>query len=147
MDEVLAADGAELALGEEAGHGDVPRLGADGPGVVVRLVEEARAAAVAGEEQGAGRPVLVGAEVELEQGVQVFVGSLGVADVELHRLADPDPVGEGQVTALPVEAEDVAYQEIAALDVSPVLVDHPADVQTLLKQFLIARAQLLPEIL
>src|SRR5437660_1660583 len=47
VDEVLAADRAELTGGEEAGQRDVSGLGADGAGVVVRFGEQPGAAAVA----------------------------------------------------------------------------------------------------
>ena len=83
MDEVLAADRAKLALGEEAGDRDRAGLGADDARVVVRLGEQVRAPAVAGEQERRGRRFLVGGQVKLQQGVQVLVGGVGVADVEL----------------------------------------------------------------
>ena len=49
VEEVFLADGAELSGGEEAGCGEVAEGGADGGRVVVGLVEEAGAAAIAGE--------------------------------------------------------------------------------------------------
>src|SRR5207237_395637 len=51
MEEVLPADGAELAHREEARDGDRAEDVADEPDVVVGLAEEARAATVAGEEE------------------------------------------------------------------------------------------------
>src|SRR5205823_5918571 len=45
------------------------------------------------------------------------------------------------------ETEDVADQEIAALEFAAVFVDDPADVQPLLKELLFVRAERLPEFL
>src|SRR5205085_10094197 len=81
VDEVAAADRAEFALGEEAGQGHVAGLGTDRGGVVVRLREEARAPAVAAEQERRGRRAVVPRPVLVQQGAQVLVGSLGVADV------------------------------------------------------------------
>ena len=46
-----------------------------------------------------------------------------------------------------VQAEDVAHQEVAALEVAAVLVDDAADVQALLEQVLVLRVEALPELL
>ena len=62
--------------------------------VVVGLVEQAGAAAVASEEQGtaAGRAGWAGLSRACEQALaEVLVGGLGVADVELDGLADAGP--------------------------------------------------------
>src|SRR5690348_108067 len=88
VDEVLAADRAELAGGEEAGERDRARLLLDRLRVVVRPREEARPSAVAAEEQGPRGMLLMSVHVHLEQGAEVLVGRLGVADMELDRLAD-----------------------------------------------------------
>src|SRR5262249_55222815 len=92
VDEVLAADRAQLALGEETGQRHGTDLGPDGAGVVVRPVEQAGATAVAGKQQGGLRPGFVGRQVQLQQGVQVLVSRRRIAYVELHRLADAHAV-------------------------------------------------------
>ncbi len=84
--------------------------------------------------------------VELYQGVQVFVGGFGVAHVELHRLADAHPLRDRQRPGGAVQAEHVAHQEIAAPEVAPVLVQHPADVQALLEQALLVLRQRFPKL-
>src|SRR5205085_789138 len=60
--------------------------------VVVRRAEQARAAAVAGEQQRRPRRRGVAGQLLAQQQPQVLVGRLGVADVQLHRLADADAV-------------------------------------------------------
>src|SRR5581483_978849 len=147
VDEVLPADGAELAHGEEAGQRQRAEQRLHGAGVVVGLVEQPGPAAVAAEEEcprGAGRALASGV---LQEQAEVLVGRAGVADVELHRLADADAVAEDQGAALTVQAEDVADQEVAAAERVLVLVDDQADVRALPDELLVARAQLLPELL
>ena len=132
MDEVLAADGADLAHGEEAGDGDRAEDLVDQAHVVVGLVEEPGAAAVASEEQGtrrAGR--WPDCRAQRAGFAQVLVGGLGVADVELDGLADADQVGDRDGPGV-VGPDHVADQEVAALERLLVLVDHPADVQAVL---------------
>ena len=75
-----------------------------------------------------------------QQLAQVLVGRLGVADVELDRLAATDPVGDGQGPGPRVEADQVADQEVAAAELVAVLVDRQADEQPLLHQLLVAPA-------
>ena len=74
VQEVLPADRAEFAGAEEPGHRDVAQRGCDEPGVVVRLGEQPRSAAVAGEQQRPGRPAAAeGGGVPLQGAPEVFV--------------------------------------------------------------------------
>src|SRR5260370_1022682 len=59
VNEVRAADRADLALGEEAGQRDRPHLTAQRPGVVVRGGDQPAAAPVAAEQQTRRRPPVV----------------------------------------------------------------------------------------
>lgn len=133
MQEVAAADRAQLALGEEAGHGGAGGGLGDPGGVVVGGTEEAAPAAVAGEQQhpaGAHRP----GPDRREQRLQLLAGGGRVAHVELHGLADRDGVADRQGAALRVGAEEVADQEVPAAELGLVLVDHPADLHAAGKQ-------------
>jgi len=62
---------------------------------------------------------------------QILVGRVGVADVELDRLADVDHLADGQRPRRLVGAEQIAYEKVAPLEVEPVLVDDEAKVQSL----------------
>src|SRR6185503_293947 len=86
VQERLAAHGADLARAEEARDRVVPEQFRDGATVVVGLVEHARAATVAGEEERPGRTLAV--QRRAEALAQVGVGGGSVADVEAERLAD-----------------------------------------------------------
>src|SRR5260370_41561013 len=114
---------------------------------MVRLKKEACAATVAAEDQGRRRPLLVRTQVELQQGVEVLVGRVGVTDMKLHRLTDAHSFTDGESPAVADETEDVADQEIAALQIAAVLVDDPADAHPLLEAFLVVRTGRRPEFL
>jgi len=89
-----------------------------------------RAAAVAGEDQRAGR--LGGAErlgLGPERGAQVLVGGGAVANVHAHGLADPDPLTERDRARVTVGGDDRTHQKVAALVLGLVLVDHDAEHQ------------------
>ena len=60
---------------------------------------------------------------------QVLVGGGGVAHVELHRLTHRDVVADDDRAGLGITAEHVAHEEVAALEVGAVLVDHDPEVQ------------------
>ncbi len=79
--------------------------------------------------------------------MEVLVGRVGVTDMKLHRLTDAHSFTDGESPAVADETEDVADQEIAALEIAAVLVDDPADVQPLLEEFLFVRTERRPEFL
>src|SRR5208283_2939771 len=143
MDEVLAADRTDFAHGEEAGDGYRPIDLVDHAHVVIGLVEEPRAAAVACEEQRPDRPSCWFAS--LEQTAQIFIGGFGVADMELDGLANTDHVRDLDGTGI-IGPHHVAHQEVAALERALVLVDHPADVQAILNSPLIVAGKLLKHV-
>ncbi len=66
-----------------------------------------------------------------EERTQVLVGGDGVANLELDRRADLDPVADGEGLTIPHRTHHTAYQEVAPVEVQLVLVDHPAQVQAL----------------
>src|ERR1700745_1682324 len=95
VQEVLAADGAEFAGAEEAGHRDVAEGGRDQAGVVVGLAEQPGAAAVAGEQEGPrGTAAGQGGGLAFQGAAQVLVSRRGVPDVELDGLTDLDLVAD-----------------------------------------------------
>ena len=67
----------------------------------------------------------------VEQAPQVLVGGVRVAHLELHGLADLDLLADRERAGRLVDAEQVADEEVAALEVETVLVDDETDVQPL----------------
>ena len=58
---------------------------------------------------------------------QIDVGGAAVADVDAHRLPDADALADGDRAGLPVGAGDRPDEEVAALVLGTVLVDHDAE--------------------
>src|SRR5262249_2984316 len=112
----------------------------NGARVVVGLLEEPAAPAVAGKQERSGGALLVRVDVQLQQFVQVFVGSGGVADMKLNGLPGAHAIRDRKRAAVAVHADYVANQEIAALKAILVFVDHPTNMEATLKKLLIARS-------
>src|SRR5204862_27182 len=109
--------------------------------------EEARAAAVATEEQRRRRFRFPRPAGVLQEDVQVLVGGGGVAHVKLDGLPHANALGDRQRAGRLVEAHDVAHQEIAAAEGILVLADDAADMEAVLDQLLIAWREVLPDLL
>ena len=94
-------------------------------GIVVRDLEHVRATAVAGEQQGAGRPGRAERlHLEAEARPQVLVRGRAVAKVHTDGLPDPYPLAERDRARLAVGGDDRTYEEVAAPILRLVLVDH-----------------------
>ncbi len=132
MHEILAADRADLPHCKEAGDGYWAKDLAKSRNVVVRIGKESEAAVVATEQEGSAEPrASAGLPFVKQQATEVLIGGLGVADVELDRLPDPNDVGDRDPSRL-VAPDHVADQEVAALEPLLVFVDDPANVKPLL---------------
>src|SRR5205085_10430413 len=79
--------------------------------------------------------------------VQILVGPPRVTQIEMDRFTPAHVSLDSQRPGLAVQAEYIANEKIAALKFSLVLSNDAADVETLLKELLVARAQFLPELL
>ncbi len=127
------ADGTDLAVGEESGEGDGPEVFLDEGGVVVRLAEQALAAAAAGEEEGAdGLALAEGGACTFEATDQVGVGGVGVTSLELEGLAWASEGADGEGALARVHAEEVADEEVAGRVVRAVLRGGEADHEVVL---------------
>lgn len=111
---VLAADGAEFPLGEEAGHGELAEDLLDRAGVVMRFVEKASSATVATEEQGGTRRRGLFGSMLIQQVDEIFVGGVGVSNVELDCLSRSNEIANRDRSDLLVRADHVGDQEIPA---------------------------------
>ncbi len=85
-------------------------------GPAVRRAEQVRAAAVAAEQQRPARrrTARPGA---VQQGPQLDVGGVGVADLQAHRPPDADEVAHHEAARLALGAEDAAHQVLGLLGV------------------------------
>src|SRR5207247_2795020 len=105
----------------------LPIYGGD---VVVGGTEEPLATPVAAEQERAdGIARVCVFAFAGQQRAQVFTGGGAVPDLELHGLPDPDVVGDRQAAGLLVDPDQVADQEVPALELALVLVNDDPQVQ------------------
>src|SRR2546428_5182319 len=145
--EVAAADGAELASGEESGDRDVPERRPDGVDVVVRPPEERFAASVAREEQRAGDRALRAVALVLERLAKVLARGLSVADLELDRLPHLHHVADRDRAGVAVDADEVEDDDVAAAQLGLQLGRGLPDVEAAPHQELVSLARRAVELL
>ena len=73
---------------------------------------------------------------------QVLVSARAIADVHADRLPDPDPLADRERPGVGVGADDRPDEEIAALVLGLVLVDHQTEHQALGREPLLARVEI-----
>ncbi len=129
VDEIFVADGAEFSGGEETGDGDGAEDLAGEGDVVVGHVEEAGAAAVAGDDEGAEGGI--GEEgFAFEEEAHFLVGGFGVADVELKGLSGADHVADEDGARFAADADEGADEKIASAVVAFSFIDDAADLES-----------------
>src|SRR2546428_3645108 len=115
MEEVLASDRGELAVAEEADQRPFAEALTDEGDVVIRRAVEPLAAPGAVEVDAERRlPVAERGPHAGEHRLQVVVGRLRVADLELDRLADEHGLCERDRARFPIEPGEGPYEEVAA---------------------------------
>ena len=133
VDVIAAGDGAKFALGEQAGHRDRADHRLHNGRIMVRLLEHPGAAAVAREEQRSAAFAFRHRLERAEHRPQVLVGRLGIADVELDRLAGADKRPDRDGAVVFIRADHAGDQEVATIEVVLILVHRHADVRPALE--------------
>ena len=107
---------------------------------MVGVVEEPRAAAIAGEDEGAGRcrPAVF---LPGKQGGQVVVRALRVADMKLDRLARAHQISHRDHPRVGVGPHHVANQEITPLEVVLVFAGHASDMERVADELSVGRIE------
>lgn len=138
MHKIGSADWADFTLGEEAGERQTRKRGIHGGRVVVWSIEESRATTVAGKKQTTRRVGARGSRFG-KQRLQIFIGRLGVANMQLHRLANAQIIADRKGPEIWISANDVTNQKIATAKSILIFVDDSPNVQSLLKRSLLIR--------
>src|SRR5580704_4502276 len=130
VQEVLTANRAELTRTETTRHRDFPQELGHEPRVVVGCLEKSCASPVAREQQRrCGALAGQCGHLALQGSPEVFVSGLGVAHVELHRLANAYFAADDDRPAPGVRTNDAANKEISMPLLTAVLVDHNTHLQ------------------
>lgn len=126
MQEVAPSDRTDLALGKESRRWDGAEPLLHDPAIVMGLAEESFSAPATAEQEGSEWRILVLRSIRSQENVQVVACRLRIAKVELHGLAFLDDVSDRDGSGLLVRSDEVPNEEVAPLEMTPVLIDHDA---------------------
>jgi hypothetical protein len=130
MQEVLPTNRPELTRTEATSYRDFPEELGHKPRVVVRRLEKLRASPNAREHQRRGGALARQCgHLALQGSAEVLVSGLGVAGVELHRLANIYFATDDNGPAFGVRTDDATDEEISMPLLAAVLIDHNAEMQ------------------
>ena len=65
----------------------------------------------------------------VEEATQILVGRVRIAHLKLHGLPDFHRVADGEGTGALIDTQQIAHEEVTALEVEPVFVNDEAEVQ------------------
>src|SRR5262245_4347700 len=110
VDEILSTNRAKFTGREKAGERERTGRRLNRLRIVIRRVEHARAAAVATEQQAPARRDTFRFHC-FHHLAEIFVRRLGIAEVELYRLAHANSIGHRERARTWIEADQVADQK------------------------------------
>jgi hypothetical protein len=111
------------------------------------LAKESLSTPATAEQEGPERGILVRRSIRGQEKVQVVARRLRVAKVELHGLAFLNDVSDRNGPGLLIRSNEVPNEEIAALEMTPVLIDHDAQVQRAVSIAALGSSQRLEDVL
>ena len=129
VQEVAPSDRTNLALGKEPCRRDGAEPLLHDPAIVMGLAEESLSTPATAEQEGSERGILVRRSIRSQEKVQVLARRLRVAEVELHGLAFLNDVSDRDGSGLLIRSDEVPNEEVAPLEMTPVLINHDAQVQ------------------
>src|SRR6266566_3693972 len=139
VQEGRAADGSDLAVAKEAAERDLAQLLAEEVRVVVGPAKEMRTPAQAREEECSGRPHTHRRAVALEQAGQILGRGTGVTQEELRDLQLLEVRADREGAAPPVDADQVAHQQLALAVLDFVLLHLQAEEEGVPEELPVAR--------
>ena len=126
MQEVAPSDRADLALGKESRRRDGAEPLLHDPAIVMGLAEEPLSTPATAEQESPEWGILVFCSIRSQEKVQVVACRLRIAKVELHGLAFLNDVSDRNGSGLLIRSDEVPDEEVAPLEMTPVLIDHDA---------------------
>lgn len=126
VQEVAPSDLTDLALGKESRRRDGAEPLLHDPAIVMGLAEESLSTPATAEQEGPEWGTLVLRSIRSQEKVQVVACRLRIAKVELHGLAFLNDVSDRDGSGLLIRSDEVPNEEVAPLEMTPVLIDHDA---------------------
>ena len=140
MQKILFADRADFAVAEKARESERTEPLLHELGIVIRAAEQMLPAAIATTQAPAvnRRTANLGFGPR-EQRIHVLGRGVGITPLELHGLSRSRQGADGQHAGMGVAAQQVAHEEVAAMEIFEVFVDDEADEQISLRLALVLR--------
>lgn len=132
MQEILAANGAELSSAEETGEIEIAKHLSNQRDIAVRMVIEPGPAPIAREQECAARALKE--QLRHQQHLQIFLRGRSIPQVKLDNLTVLDGIANCNRTALGIDADNTANQEVTSSQGILLRVDGAADQQTVLEE-------------
>ena len=129
VQEVAPSDRTNLALGKESRRRDGAKPFSHDAAVVMGVTEESLSSPATAEQEGPEWGTLVLRSIRGQEKVQVVARRLCVAKVELHCLAFLNGISDRNGADLLIGSNEVPNEEVAPLEMTPVLIDHDSQVQ------------------
>lgn len=129
VQEVALSDRTNLALGKESRSGDGTEPFLHDAAIVMGVAEESLSTPATAEQESPKGGTLVLGSIRGQEKVQVVTCRLRIAEVELHGLAFLNDVSDRDGPSLLIRSDEVPNEKVAALEMTPVLIDHDAQVQ------------------
>ena len=126
VQEVSSSDRTDLALGKESRRWDGTKPLLHDPDVMMGLAKESLSAPATAEQEGPEWGTLMLRSIRSQKHVQVVACRLRIAKVELHGLAFLNDVSDRDGSGLLIRSDEVPNEEVAPLEMTPVLIDHDA---------------------
>ena len=129
MQKVSSPDWTDLTLSKESRSRDGTESFLHDSAVVMRLTEESLSSPATTEQKSPERRAFVFHSLRSQENVQIIACRLRVAKVELHGLAFLNDISDRNSSGLLIRSDQIPNEEIPALEMIPVLIDHDAQMQ------------------
>ena len=129
VQEVAPSDRTDFALGKESRRRDGAEPLLHDPAIVMGLAEESFSTPAAAKQECPEWGTLVLRSIRSQAKVQVVACGFRIAKVELHSLAFLNDVSDRDGSGLLIRSDEVPNEEVAPLEMTPVLIDHDAQMQ------------------
>jgi hypothetical protein len=124
MQEVAPSDRTNLALGKKSRRRDRAKPLLHDSDIVMGLAEESLSSPTTAEQKGREWRTLVRCSICSQEKMQIVACRLRIAKVELYGLAFLNDVSDRNGSGLLVCSDEVPNEEVAPLEMTPVLIDH-----------------------
>ena len=129
MQKVASSDWTNLALSKESCRRDGAEPLLHDPAIMMGVAEESLPTPATAEQEGPEGGTLVLRSIRSQKKVQIVACRLCIAEMELDSLAFLNDVSDGNSPGLLIRSDEVPNEEVAPLEMTPVLIDHDSQVQ------------------